>query len=256
MSAHIAWISVTPVKATALHLVDEIELLESGPKGDRRFYLITEVGRLVNNKDCGPLQLVRADYDERADELTLRLPGGAVVSGPVERGEEVETRFHSRPRTARLVRGPWGEALSKLVGQAVRLVEPEHGAADRGRAGAATLLGTASLGALAEPLGVHEVDGRRFRMNFGVEGLAPHEEDGWLGRRVAIGEAVVVPQGNVGRCVVTTQSPDSGQTDLDTLKALAAYRGHVETTEPLPFGVHAAVAQAGRVRVGDRVETL
>jgi len=255
MSAHIAWISVTPVKATALHLVDEIELLESGPKGDRRFYLITEVGRLVNNKDCGPLQLVRADYDEHADELTLRLPNGAVVSGPVERGEEVETRFHSRARTARLVRGPWGEALSKLAGQAVRLVEPEHGAADRGRAGAATLLGTASLGLLAEPLGVHEIDGRRFRMNFGVEGLAPHEEDGWLGRRVAIGEAVVVPQGNVGRCVVTTQSPDSGQTDLDTLKALAAYRGHVETTEPLPFGVHAAVAQAGRVRVGDRVET-
>jgi hypothetical protein len=93
-------------------------------------------------------------------------------------------------------------------------------------------------------------------MNFGVEGLRPHEEDGWLGRRVAVGEAVVVPQGNVGRCVVTTQSPDTGLTDLDTLKALAVYRRHVETTEPLPFGVHAAVAQPGRVRVGDRVETL
>ncbi len=256
MSGRIVWISLTPVKATAVHLVDEIELLESGPKGDRRFYLIGESGRLVNNKDCGPLQLVQADYDEGADELTLRLPDGATVSAPVERGEEVETRFHSRARRARLVRGPWGEAVSKLVGEAVRLVEPEHGAADRGRSGAATLLGTASLGALAEPLGVQEVDPRRFRMNFGVEGLRPHEEDGWLGRRVAVGEAVVVPQGNVGRCVVTTQSPDTGLTDLDTLKALAVYRRHVETTEPLPFGVHAAVAQPGRVRVGDRVETL
>ena len=71
-----------------------------------------------------------------------------------------------------------------------------------------------------------------------------------------IGEAVVVPQGNVGRCVITTQNPDTGRTDLDTLKALAAYRGTLETTEPLPFGIHAAVAVPGRVRVGDSVELV
>ena len=70
-----------------------------------------------------------------------------------------------------------------------------------------------------------EVDERRFRMNFGIDGLGEHEEDGWLGRRVRLGEAVVVPQGNVGRCAVTTQNPDTGAPDLDTLKALAAYRG-------------------------------
>ena len=71
-----------------------------------------------------------------------------------------------------------------------------------------------------------------------------------------MGEAVVVPQGNVGRCVITTQNPDTGQTDLDTLKGLAGYRRDLETTEPLPFGVHAAVAQPGRVRVGDAVTLL
>jgi uncharacterized protein YcbX len=91
-------------------------------------------------------------------------------------------------------------------------------------------------------------------MNFGIDGLAEHQEDEWLGRRVRLGEAVVVPQGNVGRCAVTTQNPDTGAPDLDTLKALAAYRGVIETTEPLPFGVYAAVAQPGRVRVGDPVE--
>ena len=32
-------------------------------------------------------------------------------------------------------------------------------------------------------------------MHFGIDGLEPHAEDAWLGRRVAIGEAVVVPQG-------------------------------------------------------------
>lgn len=253
MSARVAWISLTPVKATALHLVEEIDLLESGPKGDRRFYFITEAGRLLNNKDCGPLQLVQSEYNERVDHLTLRFADGAVITAPVERGEEVETRFHSRPRTARLVRGPWAEAVSYLVGEQVRLVEPAHGAADRGRSGAATLLATSSLDALATELGVDAVDGRRFRMNFGIAGLEPHAEDAWLGRRVALGDAVVIPQGNVGRCVVTAQSPETGLTDLDTLKALAAYRGQLETTEPLPFGVHAAVVQPGRVRVGDPV---
>jgi MOSC domain-containing protein len=256
MSGRIAWISLTPVKATALQLVDEVELLESGPEGDRRFYFITDAGRLFNNKDCGPLQRVRAEYDEHAETLCLRFEDGELICAPVERGDEIETRFHSRPRTARLVIGPWAEAVSELVGERLRLVEPPHGAADRGRGGAATLLATASLGALAERLGVADVDGRRFRMNFGVEDVAAHEEDTWLGRRVAVGEAVVVPQGNVGRCVVTTQNPDTGRTDLDTLKALAAYRGRLETTEPLPFGVHAAVAEPGRVRVGDLVEPL
>lgn len=256
MSGRIAWISLVPVKATALHHVDEIDLLESGPKGDRRFYFVSDAGRLLNNKDSGPLQVVRSEYDELADTLALRFEDGTVVSAPVERGEEIETRFHSRPRTGRLIRGPWADAVSELVGERVRLIEPAHGAADRGRSGAATLLGTASLGALAETLGVEGVDGRRFRMNFGIDGLDAHEEDTWLGRRIAVGEAVVVPLGNVGRCVVTTQSPDTGRTDLDTLEALAAYRRDVETTEPLPFGVHAAVAEPGRVRVGDRVHSL
>jgi uncharacterized protein YcbX len=124
------------------------------------------------------------------------------------------------------------------------------------RSGAASLLGTGSLRALARILDVDEVDGRRFRMNFGIEDLGEHEEDTWLGRRVRLGEAIVVPQGHVGRCAVTTQNPDTGAPDLDTLKALAAYRGVIETTEPLPFGVYAAVAQAGRVRLGDAVELV
>ena len=256
MSARVAWISFTPVKATMLHHIDEVEVLESGPKNDRRFYMITERGRLVSNKDYGPVQLVRADYDGATDMLSMRFPDGAVVDGTVERGAEVPTTFHGHPRPARLVAGPWAEAVSELMGQPVRLVEPPTTGPDRGRGGAATLLATSSLGALAGQLGVDSVDHRRFRMNFGVEGVDAHAEDAWRGRRVRLGDAVVIPQGHVGRCVITTQNPDTGLTDLDTLKALAAYRGHLETTEPLAFGIHAAVAEPGRVRVGDAVELL
>ena len=256
MSGRISWISLTPVKALALNHVDEIELLEGGLRGDRRFYLVDERNRLVNDKRHGQLQLVRAHHDEEQDALSLRLVDGATVDGEVQRGEELTTTFHTRAFPARRVPGPWDAALSDVARERVRLVEPALGGVDRGRGGAATLLGEASLDALAGALQVDTVDGRRFRMNFGVEGVAPHAEDAWIGRRVQVGDAVVVPLGNVGRCVVTKQNPDTGETDLDTLNALADYRDDVETTEPLPFGVHAGVAQAGRVRVGDAIYPL
>jgi uncharacterized protein YcbX len=256
MTARVSWISFTPVKALALEQVEEIDLLETGPRGDRRFYFVDEHDRLVNNKGGrrGPLQLVHARFDDESEALTLRLADGRELTGRAVAGDELQTSFHKRPKPARLVAGPWDETLSELVGEPLRLVAAERTAPDRGRGGAVTMLGVASLGALAGELGVAAVDGRRFRMNFGVDGLEPHGEDAWLGRRIAIGEAVVVPQGHVGRCAITTQNPDTGVADLDTLNALAAYRGDVEATEPLPFGVHAAVASPGRVRVGDLVE--
>jgi uncharacterized protein len=256
VSARISWISLTPVKALALNHVDEIELLEGGLRGDRRFYLVDEHNRLVSDKGRGQLQLVHARHDDERDVLSVRLADGTVAEGELERGEELTTSFHRRPLAARRVAGPWDEALSEVAGEPVRLVEPQRGGADRGRSGAATLLGEASLAALAEVLQVGFVDGRRFRMNFGVTGIAAHEEDSWIGRRLHVGDAVVVPLGNVGRCVITKQNPDTGETDLDTLNGLAGYRGEIETTEPLPFGVHAAVAQAGRVRVGDAIYPL
>ncbi|HZP73683.1 MAG TPA: MOSC domain-containing protein [Gaiellaceae bacterium] len=256
MTARVSWISWTPTKATMLHQVDEVELVETGVRGDRRFYLIGERGRLLSDKDHGALQLVQATYDEPADSLVLRFPDGSEAGGPVMRGEEVTTTFHRRARPARLVVGPWSEALSAYIGEPIRLVEPGAPAPDRGRDGATTLLGTGSLGALADELGVEAIDCRRFRMNFGIEGLEPHAEDAWLGRRVQIGQAVVAPTGNVGRCAITTQDPDTGRPNLDTLKALARYRADVETTEPLPFGVHAAVVRPGQVRVGDPVALL
>ena len=104
--------------------------------------------------------------------------------------------------------------------------------------------------------GEDTVDGRRFRMLFEVDGLAPHGEDGWAGRRVAIGNAVVQMHGLVGRCAVTSQNPETGIPDLGTLRVIRKYRSEIETDEPLPFGVWGGVEAPGTVRVGDPVEPL
>jgi uncharacterized protein YcbX len=256
MPPRVAWISIAPVKGLALRQLDECELTEGGVDGDREFFLVDGNDRLVNSKGLGALQQIVPAFDPTAETLELAFPDGTIVAEPLRFDGDVEAQFWGSIVRARVVEGPWSEAISSFAGRPLRLVRPPGPAPDRMRGGAATLVGSGSLRALARTLAVDDVDGRRFRMNFGVDGLDDHEEDEWLGRPVRLGGAVVVPQGNVGRCAVTTQNPDTGEPDLDTLKALAVYRRATETTEPMPFGVHAAVAQPGRVRVGDAVEPL
>ena len=254
MSLRVAWISHCPVKGLAVRQLEECELTEAGIAGDREFFLVDENDRLVNSKGLGVLQQIVPRFDREAGFLTLAFPDGTTISQEVGLDGSLSAGFWGATVEVRVVVGPWSDAISDYAGRALRLVRASGPATDRRRSGAATLLGTGSLDALARALGVGEVDERRFRMNFGIDGLGEHQEDEWLGRRVRLGEAIVVPQGNVGRCAVTTQNPDSGAPDLDTLKALAAYRRLVATTEPLPFGVYAAVALPGRVRLGDTVE--
>jgi hypothetical protein len=62
-------------------------------------------------------------------------------------------------------------ALSDLAGRHLQLVAPDGPAVDRMRSGAASLVSTAALQALADELGVDTVDGRRFRMHFGIDGV-------------------------------------------------------------------------------------
>jgi uncharacterized protein len=166
----------------------------------------------------------------------------------------VEAVLYEQLHPSRAVPGPWQEALSDYLEKRVTLLWSERGAVDRGiGGGAVSVISRGSLERLREESGAHEaVDGRRFRMLFEVEGVEPHAEDEWLGRRVEIGEAVIALVGDVGRCVVTKTNPDTAEKDLDTLGALASYRPEGRT-EPLPFGVHGAVVQPGRVRVGDAV---
>jgi uncharacterized protein YcbX len=250
----VAWIATAPVKGLRLTLRDEAVLGRTGIDGDRAFYLVDSEGRLTNAKRAGGL--LRASAEMVGDRLCIRLPDGSKVDGDVELGETVETSFYGRPVQGRVVHGPWGDALSDLAGLPLRLVradEPGSGL-DRGDEAAVSLVSTAALDALARAAGVAgPVDGRRFRMTLGVSGVDAHAEDRWIDRRLAVGEAVVVPRGNVGRCRVTTLGPETGMRDLETLDVIADYRAEVETTEPLPFGVWCEVVEPGRVAVGDPV---
>jgi uncharacterized protein YcbX len=252
--AVVSALSVTPVKGFRIQQVEEIELGVGGARGDRRFYVIDERGQMRNGKQIGPLQSVVASFSDETGELTFAFPNGrGRVSGTVELGERIATRFFSRPREDQLVIGPWADALSEFTGQALRLVATGS-ASDRGERGRASLISRASLARLASVAEVESVDGRRFRMLIEVDGVEAHVEDEWVGREVRVGsDAVIRWLGNVGRCLVTGRDPETGVPTLETLDLLGEYRREVETTEPLPFGIYGEVLVPGRIRMGDPV---
>jgi uncharacterized protein YcbX len=245
-------LATTPVKGLHLCPRSEVTLTRAGVVDNRCFYVVDEDARMVNGKRIGILGAVRADYDPGTERLTMTLPDGTQADGVVRLGAKIETRFFSSRPIARLAIGPWSELLSRYAGKQLRLVyaDPEQGAVDRGPAGAVTLISDASIERL-EALAGKTVDARRFRMLIGIAGVEAHEEDGWVGRTMRIGTARVAFHGHVGRCLVTSQSPDTGIVDLPTLDLLASYRRDLPTTEPLAFGIYGEVVQAGIVRLGD-----
>jgi MOSC domain-containing protein len=245
-------LAVTAVKGTRLLSAESVMLERDGVRANRRFFLIDERDRMVNGKQIAELSSVIATYDEPAGTLNLTFPDGRVIGGPVTVSETVSARFFSRTVEARLVEGPLSAALSAHTGRQLRLVEA-LGSIDRGRGGAASLISRASLTKLADVAGRQEIDPRRFRMLIEVEGIAAHAEDDWIGARVRIGDAIVRWGGHVGRCLVTGRDPDTGVVDVPTLELLRSYRGQLETTEPLAFGIFGEVVQEGMIRVGDPV---
>jgi uncharacterized protein len=249
-------ISIAPVKGLALIHPDEVQLDRDGVLENRRFYVVDDAGRRYGQIRNGRLVQIRAAYDPEREHLALTFRDGTTAEGAVALADEVTTDFYGRPVTGRLVVGPWNAALSSWAGRPLRLVQPAPGqAVDRAR-GAVSLISEVSLRELARNGTQDEpVDGRRFRMLFQVDGLDAHAEDTWLRRHVRIGEALIRLRGLVGRCAITTQNPDTGVPDFNTLRVLNEYRGLTAKRE-LPFGVYGDVLEPGRVSVGDLVEPL
>jgi uncharacterized protein YcbX len=253
-------ISIAPVKGLGLVHPDAVVLERHGVRENRRFHVVDADGRRFNQLRNGRLVQIRPDYDADTDRLTLQFPDGSVADGKVSLGADVTTDFYGRPVVGRYAEGPWDEALSRWADRPLRLVQsPPGDAVDRGR-GHVSLISTASLAELGREGAQDEpVDGRRFRMLFELEGCAPHEEDGWVKRHLRIGDAVVRIRGDVGRCAITTQNPETGEPDFDTLRTISGYRPFTENEagrRHVPFGVYGEVSEPGNVAIGDRVEVV
>lgn len=245
-------LQITPIKGIRLNDVVEVSLSRAGAAGDRRFFLIDERDRKVNGKALGVLQTVSGSFSEDDGILSLHMPDGELVRAPVALDSSTHEAAFGDFRMGRLVSGPWADALSELCGRRLRLVMTDS-AVDRGTKGAVSLISRESVRRLSEQAVVDDVDARRFRMLIEIDGVPAHAEDSWVGRELRIGGASLRFEGHVGRCLVTCRDPDSGEVTLPTLDLLRSYRGELDTTEPLAFGIYGRVLQGGVIRVGDPV---
>ena len=92
-------------------------------------------------------------------------------------------------------------------------------------------------------------DGRRLRPNLVIGGVSGLAERGWEGRGLRVGDVVIAIADLRGRCVMTTYDPDTLVQDPDVLKSIVRRFDS-------RLALNAAVAAAGRVRVGDAVELV
>lgn len=256
---HIARIGLTPLKGTAHEPLDEVELTPDGPRGDRVFCLLDlDSGRVLRTVENDTLVAWRARWEPPV--LTVTLPGphdgtASEVSAPVVDGRFLLADYWGRAARLFEVNGPWAPVLSEYLGRDVavcRVASP----GDVVWAGSVSLVSTSSLAELASRTGQGRDHGARLRATFVVDtgDAPPFVEDGWAGRRLQVGEAVLQVNGLLARCAVVDIRPGvGGRDDVRALKAMATDRvrdGEVQ------LAVDADVATPGTVRGGDPVAPL
>jgi uncharacterized protein len=259
----VARLSIAPVRGLGLRHPDSISVNENGAPEDRRFYLVDGHGRLIDRLLVGSLVQIAAETNADGSWLRMTFPDGRVLEDDISDnlGEPVRTDIYGRVAFGRVVGGPWAAALEPYAGRPVLLVRCDVPGGTRIREGetnvrnAVSLVSDGSLLELARQLGVDAVDGRRFRMLIELEGADAHEEDNWIGGSVEIGSAVLSITKPDARCAITTQDPDTGERDLDTLRTIIRYRGFRagDPERKIDFGVLGEVLRPGTISKGDEV---
>lgn len=250
----VARFSVAPIKGFALIHPDEIDLTPIGVVEDRRFFLVDDTGRVVDGLLAGRLVQIAAHIDPDATQLRLTFPDGRVVEDEVRAGEPIITPVYGRTVHGHVVDGPFAEAVQPFTGRPVRLIRTDRPGGTREKH-PATLISDGSLDLLGRHLGTDVVDARRFRMLIELRDGEAHVEDSWIGRRIELGETMLFISNAVARCAITTQDPETGVRDLDTLRTIISYRG-LRDGENVDFGVWGEVERPGRIRLGDEVSVL
>jgi MOSC domain-containing protein len=226
--ARVAEVWRYPVKSMAGERLDVAELSWQGVAGDRRWAFVR--------------------------------PGRSHTGFPWLTIRQQPSLHHYRPtlvepdqpdRSAVQVQDPEGlvyavddPALARRLGEGVWALKHDRGTFD---ASPVSLLTQQALAALSRRVGL-EVDARRFRPNLVLTAPGTDEfpEDGWLGRLLRIGTAVLRVDQPVERCALVNVDPDSLARDANVLRTIAQQRA-------LDFAVYGSTVTPGTVRPGDPV---
>ena len=248
MTGRLTHIFRHPIKAHGREALASVQLSAAAClPWDRRWAVAHEAARIgVGWNTCNSflrgvkapqLMAMEASLDEAREEITLSHPQLGSLSVRPDAVEEA----------ARLI--DWVRPLIPADrAQPVRVVRFEGGMTDSDYP-TISILSHASLADLSDRMGMG-LSIHRFRANFWIDGLVPWAEFDWIGKRLAVGDAVLEVTERIGRCRATCVNPATGEVEGETLAALTAAYGHTD------FGVFAKVIQGGRVSVDDEWSLL
>lgn len=241
-----------------------------GLAGDRRWLVVEPDGTFVTQRAEPALALVRPGHTDGGG-LVLRTPGLSDLDVPAPAGGALMTVRVWRSTVDATPVGPAADDwLSTLLDRKVRLVyldDPTRRATNPkyslpgDRVSFADgypllLANAASLDAVNDWLveaGDEPVPMTRFRPSVVVGGAPAWAEDGWLGRRIRIGEVVFRVVKPCGRCVITTVDQETAERGRQPLRVLGQRR---KFAEGLLFGVNLIPDGVGAIAVGDQVELV
>ena len=211
--------------------VESLAIDAKGAVGDRYLALKDSDGRLGSGKTTKRFRQIDGllDFSARieSDAAVIRFPDG---------------------RTMHADDPAIGATLTAACGMDVRVESEDQDHVKHRDDAPLHILSAASLAWLRERLPGVAVDARRFRPNLVIATQADGlPEQGWVGREIAVGDAVVVKivQPTV-RCVMTTL-PQAG------LGSAPAVLRTLAELNAAALGVYAEVLRPGTVRLGDEL---
>jgi uncharacterized protein YcbX len=200
---------------------------------------------LMNTPGLARLQ-VRLDHETL--RMRIALDGAALADEALDAAgrrrlcaaiEDYTLRQPENPLTGHPERLPL-----KLVGDGVA---PRY---QDNEGGQCTLHSRESLAAVAAATGDPALDETRFRSNIAIEGAAPWEELGWLGRKLRIGGVEFEVERRKTRCLATHANPRTGERDVRVMPILMKAFAQKEPTFAIGMVTRGA---GGIVRIGDEV---
>jgi MOSC domain-containing protein len=239
-----------PVKSMQGESRDSVQVSERGFTGDRQFGVLDAgSGTIVSAKKEGRLLQARALL--AGVELTIRLPTGETAMGTGPSVDAALSAWLGRP--VHLIEArPEGRGTYQMPADfedddsdPVEWQGPRGSFADTSPV---HLLTTASLRAMAAERPDLQWAVARFRPNvlIGTEGEECIEQ-GWIGRRLSVGEVELEVRRPCSRCVMTTRVQPGGiERQLDVLR-------HLNSAHATNLGVLARVVRGGTIAAGQPV---
>ncbi|MCU1499498.1 MAG: hypothetical protein JWM47_3451 [Acidimicrobiales bacterium] len=241
-----------PVKSLQGVEVDQLEVGRAGIAGDRTHGLIDEAdGHLLSAKRTAAL------LQASATDQAVTLPDGTTVALDEPAVDDVlSTWLGRRVHLARS--GSTGSVSYEMTfdppdddAEYYEIPAPEGSFLDLA---AVHLVTTATLEGCAAARPDLDWDVRRFRPNLLLEVDGPtFVEQGWVGRQVQVGDAVLSVDSPTVRCAMPLRPQPGG---IERQPGLFEAMGQLNTAAPNHLGVYCSVITPGRVRTGDRVELL